>query len=96
MVWLYGVLVIGGGMMGWTKARSKPSLIAGLVAGALLFISGYAMWIGAVFGYWLGIGIAAGLLVTMGTRFLKTRKFMPAGLTALLSLATLVALLVLR
>ncbi len=36
MVWVYAALVLAGGMIGYAKAGSKPSLISGLVFGLLL------------------------------------------------------------
>jgi uncharacterized membrane protein (UPF0136 family) len=84
---LYAVLVIAGGVMGYVKARSKPSLISGLISGAALLI---AWWISLAKSYSAGIGLAAclaiALLIVFGLRFRKTNKFMPAGLMAIVSL----------
>ena len=46
IVMVYGVLVLVGGVMGFVKAHSKPSLIAGLVFGGALQVSGVLMWLG--------------------------------------------------
>ncbi len=91
ILWVYGALVLAGGVMGWVKAKSKPSLIAGVAFGAALIATGwcpYARWVGAT--------LAAALGVIMGVRFGQTKKFMPAGLTFLLSVAALAGLLVLK
>jgi uncharacterized membrane protein (UPF0136 family) len=37
---LFGLVAITGGAMGYARAKSKPSLIAGSVSGALLIIAG--------------------------------------------------------
>lgn len=83
---LYAGLVIAGGVMGYVKARSKPSLISGLISGAALLI---AWWITLSNSYNAGIALAAGLaialLVVFALRFRKTKKFMPAGLMAIVS-----------
>jgi uncharacterized membrane protein (UPF0136 family) len=56
-------------------------------------LCGVAIWQGRRVGLLTATGLALGLLGVMGMRFLNTRKFMPAGLTALLSLGVLVLLL---
>jgi uncharacterized membrane protein (UPF0136 family) len=89
IVWVYGALVLAGGVMGWVKARSKPSLIAGVAFGAALIATGWCPY-----ARWVGAGLAAALGIIMGVRFAKTKKFMPAGLTFVLSGIVLVALVV--
>ena len=81
---VYGVLVAAGGVAGWARARSRPSLIAGVLFGGALIIlgalglTGYAMAGPAA-------AVAGFLLVLMGIRFARKRKFMPAGLIVVLS-----------
>jgi len=88
---IYGLLVLAGGLMGYRKARSVPSLMAGLVFGLALVVSGFYMWHGERVGLKVACGLAVALLVIMGIRFAKGRKFMPAGLVTVLSLiATIV------
>jgi uncharacterized membrane protein (UPF0136 family) len=83
---IYGVLLIVGGVIGKVKANSSPSLFAGVVSGAI-----------ALTGFWQSLsdpavgfltGGLVGLLLTgiFMSRFVRTRKFMPAGLILLLSL----------
>jgi uncharacterized membrane protein (UPF0136 family) len=81
----YGFLVLTGGLLGYWKARSAPSLIAGLAFGLGLLVSGYYQAHGERMGLLVGLGLAAALLVIMGMRFAKGRKFMPAGFIAVLS-----------
>jgi uncharacterized membrane protein (UPF0136 family) len=87
---IYGLLVFVGGLMGYRKARSVPSLIAGLAFGSALVVSGLYLWHGEQMGLTAALVLAATLLVLMGIRFAKTRKFMPAGLVAVLSLVAMV------
>lgn len=83
---VYAFVVIFGGVFGYVKAKSQMSLISGLVSGvALLAISFLAGSIQLKLG--LATAIAAVLLITFIIRFVRTRKFMPAGLMMLLSLA---------
>jgi uncharacterized membrane protein (UPF0136 family) len=83
---IYGLLVLAGGLMGYRKARSLPSLIAGLAFGLTLVASGLYLWQGERMGLTAAVALAVTLLILMGIRFAKTRKFMPAGLVAILSL----------
>jgi uncharacterized membrane protein (UPF0136 family) len=83
---VYGLLVLAGGLMGYRKARSLPSLIAGLAFGSASVVSGLYLWHGERMGLTAAVVLAATLLVLMGIRFAKSRKFMPAGLVAILSL----------
>lgn len=86
----YGFFVLAGGLLGYWKARSMPSLIAGTIFGIALLVSGYYQAQGMRVGLLVALGLAAALLVIMGIRFAKTRKFMPAGLTAIFSLVATV------
>src|ERR1041384_6295945 len=96
IVWVYGALVLVGGVVGYAKARSVPSLISGAVFGVAFICLGFGILRErSPASLWATI-LAAVLAVLMGARFAKTRKFMPAGLIAALSILVLAALLVLR
>ena len=92
IVWVYGALVLIGGVMGWVKARSKPSLISGVVFGAALILTGFWMPVGR----WIAAGLAAALAVVMGVRYAQTKKVMPSGVMTALSAVVLVVLLLVR
>ena len=92
LVWVFGGLVILGGVMGFLKAKSKASLISGLVFGVLLVLCGYAIYEGRTVGLQAGALISLVLALIMGRRFLATKKFMPAGLVAGLGLIVTVVL----
>lgn len=84
---VFGLLTIAGGVVGYVKANSKPSLIAGGISGALLV--GSAALIGLSSSR-EGVAPAALLSVLLAGRFVpayaKTRATMPAGLMAGLSI----------
>lgn len=83
--YLVAAVVAAGGVIGFVKAGSKASLIAGVVSAIVL---GYAASrIPDRFGYQLSISYGLLLGVMMGMRFLSSGKFMPAGLVATLSLS---------
>ena len=86
VVWVYGAFILLGGVMGWVKAKSKPSLISGTLFGVLLIADGFWMSSDRHNALIAGVALAGILLVVMGIRFVRTKKFMPAGLTASLSL----------
>ncbi|MBD3881011.1 hypothetical protein IFO70_04500 [Phormidium tenue FACHB-886] len=89
----YGILAIAGGIFGYVKARSKPSLISGIVSGLLLLLGGLGQQQGMSWGLLLSVGVTIVLIVVFAIRFAKTRKFMPAGLMILAGILALVGLL---
>jgi uncharacterized membrane protein (UPF0136 family) len=88
-VWIYlyvfGVLTIAGGVVGYVRAKSRASLIAGTIAGALLLVSGYLVGTGARGGFFLGLAVSSSLAVRFVGAFVRDRKVMPAGVMSLLS-----------
>ena len=89
---IYGVLLLVGGILGYLKAKSKPSLISGVISGLLLLTFGVLQWQQISIGLVLAQVFAVVLAVVFIIRLWKTRKFMPAGLMLVLSVATLVIL----
>jgi uncharacterized membrane protein (UPF0136 family) len=83
---IYAALLGAGGVMGYVKAQSRPSLVAGLAtAGATLLalVVGLASKPGT--GFLLGLLIAGVMTVFFLRRWLTAHKFMPSGLLAILS-----------
>jgi uncharacterized membrane protein (UPF0136 family) len=76
----YGLLTSIGGVAGYLKAKSKPSLISGLISGILLIASALIQLQGFPFGLLLARIITVALIAVFAFRLQKTRKFMPAGL----------------
>ena len=81
----YGVLVAAGGIFGYVKSQSRPSLIAGSVSGLFLIAAGLLVLMGVAAGAYLGFAVNVLLVVLFGMRFGKTRKFMPSGMMLALS-----------
>merc|ERR1711915_91962 len=82
----YATAVACGGVLGYVKAGSVPSLGAGLLFGSVLGYGAYQLSENPS-NYYLTLGTSTVLGGMMGMRFLNSGKFMPPGLIALLSLA---------
>jgi uncharacterized membrane protein (UPF0136 family) len=85
----YGLLAIVGGVLGYLQAKSKISLLAGCGCGALLLASALVQSQGQIWGLMAAIGVTAILMIAFTLRFVKTQKFMPAGLMLLLGVPVL-------
>ena len=94
IVYVYAVLVAVGGLTGYLKAKSLPSLVMGFVSGLALAAAGYAIGSHAVWGLPLAVALTLFLLVFFSLRYIKSspRAFMPGGLMAVVSLLTLAAI----
>ncbi len=86
-LFVFGALTIAGGVLGYVKARSSASIVAGTVFGLALMASGYLVARGGSLGLWSGFGVSAMLTGRFSTAFRKTRKIMPAGVMTLLGVA---------
>jgi uncharacterized membrane protein (UPF0136 family) len=89
ILWIYIVLLLVGGLIGFLKAGSKVSLIASAVSAALLIIASIPGLFQPGIRQILVDTILALLLVIFAVRLTKTKKFMPSGLMLILTLATL-------
>ena len=87
---IYGILAIVGGIIGYLTARSKPSLISGIVSGLLLLIGVLRAAQGIASGLWVVKIVTLVLVVVFIIRLIKTKKFMPAGLMEIGGVATLI------
>ena len=88
---VYALLMAVGGVMGYVKGGSRPSLIAGLVSAVLLAIAWVVARSNPVAGWTTGAVIAVGLAVVFGMRLAKTGKMMPSG--GLLAVSVIAAIL---
>ena len=87
---VFGLLTIAGGIMGYIKAGSNASLIAGSLSGLLLLLAAFLLPSHTPLGLALG-GIVSLLLIGYFLpAFLRTGKMMPAGMMSLLSILGMV------
>jgi uncharacterized membrane protein (UPF0136 family) len=80
----YSILVLSiimllGGVMGFVKGKSKPSLIAGVVSSILLGICFYLTTLAGTTGLIYALLVTAALDLVFAMRLKKTGKFMPSG-----------------
>lgn len=90
LIVVYGLLVAIGGVIGYVKAGSNVSLISGLGSGGALMIAAYITTQNSSVGLALAVFIAALLLIVFAIRWFKTKKLMPAGMMAILSLVAVI------
>jgi len=85
---LYAVLLAVGGIIGFMKAQSRPSLIAGMGSAVVAMLALGVAQLHPAFGLFIAAALAAFLCVFFNFRYAQSvpRKFMPSGLLALLSL----------
>lgn len=87
---VFGVLTIAGGVVGYLKAKSTPSLVAGGLAGVALLVAGYLVGTSGKTGIYVGLVVSVLLAGRFVPAFAKTKKPMPAGLMAVLSIVGIV------
>lgn len=91
---VFGALTIVGGVIGYVKAGSLPSIIAGAITGVLLLVAG------ALLPEHRAIGLATALVVSLllaaqfVPKFIRTGRAMPAGMMSILSVIGIIVALV--
>ena len=89
VLWIYIVLLVGGGLIGFFKGKSQVSLIMSVAFAALLIICAAPKLLDAAFARGLANVLMAVLLVVFAIRLAKTKKFMPAGMMLVITLIAL-------
>jgi len=91
---IFGVLTIAGGVMGYAKAGSTASIIAGSICGILLLLAAYLLPGNLVVGLALAAVVSIALAGRFVPAFIKTGSLMPAGLMSVLSVIGLIVAIV--
>ena len=90
VVGLFGLFSLVGGLIGYFKAGSMASLLAGSLSGLILLVSAYGVSKGNQFFAYLALVVA----LLLGGRFFMTLikgfKIMPDLLMVILSVATII------
>jgi uncharacterized membrane protein (UPF0136 family) len=91
---IFGVLTIAGGIIGYVKAGSVPSIIAGSITGILLLVAAFLL------PEHRAVGLATALIISLllagqfVPKFLRTGRAMPAGLMSILSVVGIILAIV--
>ena len=85
VLWIYIILLIIGGLIGFLKAKSKVSLIMSAAFAAALSLCAADI----IFKPYVADVLMALLLLVFAIRLVKTKKFMPAGLMLIITIAAL-------
>ena len=90
---LYAVVIAAGGVMGYVSAQSMASLVNGLVAAVILLIGLAVSFKNPPAGFGLSAAVALALGIFFAYRFFTTGKWMPGGVTMILSAIAFVVML---
>jgi uncharacterized membrane protein (UPF0136 family) len=91
---LFGVLTIAGGIVGYVKAGSVASIIAGSITGVLLLVAAFLLTDHRGVGLATALVISLLLAVQFVPKFLQTGRVMPAGMMSILSVIGVIAAIV--
>jgi uncharacterized membrane protein (UPF0136 family) len=89
VLWIYILLLLAGGLIGFLKAGSKVSLISSAVAAALLIVTTIHGLLAGRLAAGLADAVMAALLVVFAIRLAKTKKFMPSGMMLIITAVAL-------
>jgi uncharacterized membrane protein (UPF0136 family) len=91
---LFGVLTIAGGIVGYVKAGSVASIVAGSITGVLLLVAAFLLPEHRSAGLATALVISLLLAVQFVPKFLQTGRVMPAGMMSILSVIGVIAAIV--
>jgi len=90
ILWIYIVLLVVGGLIGFFKGKSSVSLIMSVSFAAALAVCAINGLLDARLARTVADALMVALLVVFAIRLAKTKKFMPAGMMLIVTLAALV------
>jgi uncharacterized membrane protein (UPF0136 family) len=91
---IFGLLTIVGGVIGYVKAGSTASIVAGGISGVALIVAAYLLPGNVVLGLIIAGLVSVALAGRFIPAFMKTGKVMPAGLMAVLSVIGVIVAIV--
>ena len=91
---VFGILTIAGGIVGYVKAGSVASIIAGSIAGVLLLVGAFLLPEYRAAGLTTALIISLLLAAYFIRKFSQTGIVMPAGIMSLLSVIGIIAAIV--
>ena len=91
---VFGALTIVGGIVGYLKAGSVASIIAGSIAGVLLLVAAFLLPEHRTIGLATALIVSLLLAAQFVPKFLQTGRVMPAGMMSILSAIGIIAVIV--
>jgi uncharacterized membrane protein (UPF0136 family) len=91
---VFGILTIAGGIIGYVRAGSMPSIIAGSISGILLLVAAFLLPDQRVAGLAIGLIVSLLLAGQFIPKFIRTGKAMPAGMMSILSVIGIIMAIV--
>jgi uncharacterized membrane protein (UPF0136 family) len=91
---VFGVLTIVGGVIGYVKAGSVASIIAGSITGVLLLVAAFLLPEHRAIGLATAFIISLLLAAQFVPKFIRTGRVMPAGMMSILSVIGVIAAIV--
>ena len=86
VLWVYIVLLLVGGLIGFFKGKSQASLIASVASAVILILCALNL----IFKPYVADLVIIALVVVFTMRLARTKKFMPSGLMLVVSLVALI------
>jgi uncharacterized membrane protein (UPF0136 family) len=91
---IFGLLTIAGGILGYVKAGSVASIIAGSITGVLLLVAAFLLPEHRVAGLATALVVSFLLAAQFVPKFFRTGKVMPAGMMSVLSVIGIVTAII--
>jgi uncharacterized membrane protein (UPF0136 family) len=91
---VFGALTIVGGIVGYLKAGSVASIIAGSITGILLLVAAFLLPEHRTIGLATALIVSLLLAAQFVPKFLRTGRVMPAGMMSILSAIGIIAAIV--
>jgi len=91
---VFGILTIAGGVVGYVKAGSVASIVAGGITGVLLLVAAFLLPEYRIVGLATACIVSLLLAAQFIPKFLRTGRVMPAGMMSILSVIGIVVAIV--
>src|SRR5258708_23212565 len=91
---VFGILRIGGGVIGYVKVGSLPSIVAGSITGVLLLVAAFLLPEHRAAGLATAFIVSLLLAAQFVPKFVRTGRVMPAGMMSILSVLGIIAVIV--
>ena len=91
---VFGVLTIVGGIVGYVKAGSVASIVAGSITGVLLLVAAFLLSEHRMIGLTTALIVSLLLASQFVPKLLRTGRVMPAGIMSLLSVIGIIVAIV--